>query len=89
MDAGEGLGMPNAAGNGGVLRDEEGQWMLGYTLRTSCNTIEEAETWAIIKGLELAWDKGIRRMVVECDSQKVVNWINDLRGDSRGHGLMS
>lgn len=36
-----------------------------------------AELWAVKVGLELAWEKGFRRVLLEVDSQVVVYLLNN------------
>ena len=38
------------------------------------------ELWALIHGLRLAWEKGIRRLVAKVDSLLVFSWVT--KGDS-------
>lgn len=37
----------------------------------SCS-IDEVEAWAILKGLQVAWDKGKDQVMVMSDSEKVI-----------------
>nr|GMD86895.1 putative non-LTR retroelement reverse transcriptase [Ipomoea batatas] len=55
----------------GVLRDENG----GFGCQILAPNTTVVEGWAIMKGLEWAWRKGVQKMYVECDSKKVVEWI--------------
>lgn len=63
------------AGGGGLLRTEQGQWVAGFMRNIGCCTIEEAEIWAVWDGLELTWNMGYKRVIVQVDSETVVNWI--------------
>ncbi|XP_073025158.1 uncharacterized protein [Primulina eburnea] len=45
-----------------------------YTSEEIIEAIDEAECWAAYKGLELAWNSGYKKMVLEIDSEKVVKW---------------
>lgn len=45
------------AGCGGLLRDENGNWIVGFV----------AELWGILYGLELAWKHGYRKVIIEAD----------------------
>ena len=58
------------SGGRGIVRDHTGNWIGGR----SCS-IKEAELWALIHGLRLAWEKGIRHLVAEIDSITVYTWI--------------
>lgn len=64
-------GKKRRVGSRGVLRDWNGKWLTGFSLRLGNCTIAEAKAWAILKGLEIAWDKGMRKVHVMCDSKKL------------------
>nr|GMD07842.1 uncharacterized protein LOC109158742 [Ipomoea batatas] len=34
------------------------------------------EAWAILKGVEWAWRKGFRKLIVQSDSKRVIDWID-------------
>ena len=36
-----------------------------------------AELWSIFYGLKLAWEYGVKRVVIECDSEEAVNHVNN------------
>lgn len=46
---------------GGVFRNEVGAWLGGFSRNL-------AELWGILTALQLAWDKGIKRILLERDS---------------------
>ena len=54
---------------GGLLRNHNGDWKIGYSVKLGTCSIEEAEMWALIYGLRLAWEEGIRFLVAELDSK--------------------
>ncbi|VFQ61858.1 unnamed protein product [Cuscuta campestris] len=75
--------MANRAGCGGVIRNNRGEWLGGFSYRTRPNNIEEIEAKAIEKGIQWAWGRGVRDLEVQCDAREVVNWIitsTSLRG---------
>ncbi|KAE8696037.1 hypothetical protein F3Y22_tig00110677pilonHSYRG00012 [Hibiscus syriacus] len=47
---------------GGVLRDSNGQWVIGFHRNIGRCSIFHAELWALLDGLTLAWDQGMRDM---------------------------
>ena len=70
-------GLKKARG-GGLVRDYKGQWQGGFSIQNFHSTLEEAELWALLHGLKMAWDMGIRKFIVEIDSLKVFSWVNHL-----------
>ncbi|KAJ6370398.1 hypothetical protein OIU76_028636 [Salix suchowensis] len=61
----------------GVCRDEDGIWMFGFSSRVQSGSSFEAELVAVREALKLAWDKGLRRVILESDSESVVNRIRN------------
>ncbi|KAJ6683460.1 hypothetical protein OIU85_007173 [Salix viminalis] len=59
----------------GVCRDENGRWMFGFSSRVQSGSSFEAELVAVREALKLAWHKGLRWVIVESDSESVVNRI--------------
>ena len=41
---------------------------------------EETELWTLLQGLEIAWERGMRRLKVEVESLKVVQWMQGREG---------
>ncbi|PPR97253.1 hypothetical protein GOBAR_AA23407 [Gossypium barbadense] len=54
---------------GGVFRDAQGEW--GYFRGTL-----QVELWAVVDGLDVAWEKGFRQLLVELDSDDAIHLIN-------------
>lgn len=63
------------AGCGGVLRDDRGGWIAGYLANLGIGVAEEDEAWGLYYGLKIAWEKGLRKIIIDCDSKIVVDWI--------------
>ncbi|KAK4278488.1 hypothetical protein QN277_016327 [Acacia crassicarpa] len=72
------------AGCGGVIRDRSGEWVAGFTHFLGSCSVFQAEEWAILKGLSLAWDLGLRRIILESDAKEVLDMLDDDRMGSRG-----
>ncbi|KAK4284155.1 hypothetical protein QN277_001024 [Acacia crassicarpa] len=70
----------NRASCGGVLRDSSGVWIAGFSAFLSC--YEQTEEWVLLKGLELAWKMGLRKVIAESDSLNLVNMLLDSEGVS-------
>ncbi|KAE8707058.1 hypothetical protein F3Y22_tig00110387pilonHSYRG00750 [Hibiscus syriacus] len=57
---------------GGLIRDNIGRWRAGFAKFIGiCSTLE-AELWGIYIGMVLAWDLGIRRVIVESDNKEAI-----------------
>ncbi|XP_039050463.1 uncharacterized protein LOC120191613 [Hibiscus syriacus] len=56
---------------GGVIRNEEGRWMLRFLKHIGCCSILEAE--GVYEGLHRAWNRGARKVILETDSLEVRN----------------
>lgn len=65
------------AGFGGLFRDAQGEWVLGYHGRMVANSSLETEIWAIYRGLTIILEKGLSNVQVESDSQTAVLLFND------------
>lgn len=70
-------GNPGPAGAGGVFRDHSGDWMLGYTRHIGYATNSIAEAWAIRDGLQVATQKKFSHILVESDSQTIINLLTN------------
>ena len=60
---------------GGLIRDHLGRWISGFGMMIGSCSITVAELWGMYKGLQLAWDSGIRRLKVETDSLCVTQLV--------------
>lgn len=64
-----------SAGAGGIIRDESGKWLLGYSKNLGTSNSLASELWALYHGLNLVWERGFRKVLVECDSHKAVKCL--------------
>lgn len=53
---------------GGFLRNKEGRWINGFMANISQYDSLMAEIWAAIFGLEMAWNGGFKKIILEVDS---------------------
>lgn len=60
---------------GGALRDEQGNWIVGFSANLGTITTDEAEAWGLYYGIKLAWEKGFRKVIIECYSKKIIDWV--------------
>lgn len=61
------------AGLGGVIRNSGGVFMGGFAACKNANSILEAEAHAALAGISLAAEMGLANVVIESDSQVLVN----------------
>ncbi|RDX72956.1 Pentatricopeptide repeat-containing protein, mitochondrial, partial [Mucuna pruriens] len=76
----------NKAAVGGVVRDWEGKFIVGFSSALGdCGTVVEAELLAIKIGMETAVSRGFRNLVVESDSYTAIEFINSGVPQSHPH----
>ncbi|KAL4392272.1 hypothetical protein AHAS_Ahas03G0328500 [Arachis hypogaea] len=71
------------AGCGGLLRDGREKWIGEFSYFIGHCSAYKAKLWGVAKGLEIAWTMGIRKLVVECDSQVVILTFNEQKDLNR------
>lgn len=59
------------------MRDEEGNYIAGFTMDLGVCSTNEVEAWGLLKGLQVAWEKGIRRVMVMMDSKYIIKLFNN------------
>ncbi|KAE8685335.1 hypothetical protein F3Y22_tig00111099pilonHSYRG00216 [Hibiscus syriacus] len=57
---------------GGVFRNSDADWILGFSQKIGCCTVVDVELWGIFSGLTIAWNHGFRKVIVESDCMDVV-----------------
>ncbi|XP_062021310.1 uncharacterized protein LOC133737845 [Rosa rugosa] len=60
---------------GGALRNDRGEWMNGFSAKLGIGQVIEAELWGLLKGMEMAWQNGCRRLKIEMDSLVAVKLV--------------
>ncbi|CAA0806228.1 Polynucleotidyl transferase- ribonuclease H-like superfamily protein [Striga hermonthica] len=68
-------GNPGILAAGGLLRDANGQWIVGFIAHLGICTNTIAELQAIRHGLELAWVYGYRQVICEVDAKVAIDFI--------------
>ncbi|KAE8681196.1 hypothetical protein F3Y22_tig00111338pilonHSYRG00169 [Hibiscus syriacus] len=64
------------AAAGGLIRDEEGNWIQGFMINIGKTTSTLAEVWGLRQGLLLAKEMGARNLVVETDAKWLAETLN-------------
>jgi len=74
-----------SAGAGGVIRDEWGNWIVGYSEYLGYCSIFKAELRGILRGLKIAKEHHITKLWIRTDSTSVVNALKNFRSEHREH----
>ncbi|KAK4482042.1 hypothetical protein RD792_012965 [Penstemon davidsonii] len=67
----------NCAAAGGLIRDDTGSWVVGFSRKLGSTSITMAELLAAREGLEMAWEMRLQRLELELDSEVVFSLIKD------------
>ncbi|MBA0669491.1 hypothetical protein Goklo_000017 [Gossypium klotzschianum] len=72
------------ASTGGVVRDHDGNWIVGFTRFLRVCSPFEAEVWSILDRIFILLNKGYRRAIILTDNVEVVQILTNLNlEDSR------
>ncbi|GKV21679.1 hypothetical protein SLEP1_g31635 [Rubroshorea leprosula] len=69
------LGNPGGAASGGLFRDHNGSWILGFARKIGITSSLAAELWALRDGLALAVTHSYSHLIVETDSSTAFNFM--------------
>jgi len=61
------------AGGGGVIRDEEGNWVIGYAKKIGSANSFLVELWALWDGLFLCLQAYIQVVIIEMDVKAIID----------------
>ncbi|PKI38929.1 hypothetical protein CRG98_040701 [Punica granatum] len=64
-------GNPGNASVGGLAQDEHGRWLGGFVRNIGITTSITVELWVVKPSLELAWESGVRKVILEVNSEVV------------------
>ncbi|KAK5772131.1 hypothetical protein PVK06_048402 [Gossypium arboreum] len=71
---------------GGVFQDYNAEWLCGYMMLLGKDVVFKIEARAMVERLFIAWEKGFRRIEVECDNVLLVKLL--LAGDDANSNLV-
>ncbi|KAH9779858.1 putative ribonuclease H protein [Citrus sinensis] len=63
------------AGASGLIRDSNGNWLMGFTINLGMYSVVSAELWGLLHGLRVAWEYGFRRLQVGVDNKSAVHLL--------------
>ncbi|CAI0558378.1 unnamed protein product [Linum tenue] len=61
---------------GGALRDGQGRLLGAFSMNLGRCTITRAEIWGALRGLQMAWDSGRRRVELQLDSTTAITLLS-------------
>ncbi|CAN1319812.1 Putative ribonuclease H protein At1g65750 [Linum perenne] len=65
----------NSATAGGIIRDDNGRFVTAFASNLGCCSVVRAEIKGIVDGMAIAWEKGIRKLRIQTDSQLAVKLL--------------
>ncbi|CAL1375198.1 unnamed protein product [Linum trigynum] len=68
----------NAAA-GGVIRDQDGRFIMAFSRNLGGGTVTRAELAGVVYGLHTAWRLGYRKVVAQVDSMVIIQLIKEAR----------
>ncbi|XP_070029239.1 uncharacterized protein LOC142170311 [Nicotiana tabacum] len=71
------LGIPGRGDIGGIFRDSNRNWILGFNMGFAYATNIQMEAISLLQGLKLAIQKKLTPLVIETDCQELINLINN------------
>ncbi|KAH1131744.1 hypothetical protein J1N35_003122 [Gossypium stocksii] len=72
------------AATGGVVRDQDGNWIVGYNRFLGLCSPFEAEIWSILDGILILLNKGHRRAIILTNNLEVAQILSDLNLEDSG-----
>ncbi|PNX95448.1 ribonuclease H [Trifolium pratense] len=73
---GSSLGNFGRSGYGGIIRNNVGGWLYGFSDFCGITTNLKAWLLAIVHGLSLTWSKGYTEVICEYDSKVIIDLID-------------
>ncbi|MBA0757404.1 hypothetical protein Gotri_020505 [Gossypium trilobum] len=69
---------------GGMARDRDGSWIVGFNRFLGMYSPFEAKVWAILDGILILFNKGYKRIVIMKDNLKVAQILTDMDLEDSG-----
>ncbi|KAE8664772.1 hypothetical protein F3Y22_tig00112738pilonHSYRG00339 [Hibiscus syriacus] len=63
------------AASGGLTRDHNVEWIVGYSRCIGRCSVPNAKLWGLLDDLHLAWNYGARRVVAEMDNAEAITLV--------------
>ncbi|MFQ6624568.1 hypothetical protein Gotur_003309 [Gossypium turneri] len=72
------------AATGGVARDRDGNWIVGFNRFLGVCSPFEVEVWAILDGILILLNKGYKQIIIMTDNLEVEQILNDMDLEDSG-----
>ena len=79
-------GNPGNAGGGGTIRDHLGKWIKFFSANFGSCTSVNVELLELLKGFQIARAEGIGHLLIQMDSQLVINKLKEPVGTYQVYG---
>ena len=73
---GSATGNSSLAGGGGLIRDENGDWVTSFVRRIGSTNSFLVELWALHDGLHLCLQANAHSVIIEVDAKAIVDAFN-------------
>lgn len=74
---------------GGLIRDKDGIWQTGFIRKISNCSDLMAEPWAMIDGLQIVWNFGFKKVILEMDSKEALQVLQRTNSEHYGSTVTS
>ncbi|KAK8503516.1 hypothetical protein V6N12_066203 [Hibiscus sabdariffa] len=61
---------------GGIFRSNDGSWILGFNKTIGILCPLQTELWEILLGLQLAWENGFERLLIQSDNREAIKRVS-------------
>ncbi|CAN1122806.1 Putative ribonuclease H protein At1g65750 [Linum perenne] len=65
------------AAAGGLIRDDQGRFVVGFVTKLGSCSVVRAEMRGIVEGMSIAWNRGIRKLRIQSDSATAIKILSD------------
>ncbi|MBA0585625.1 hypothetical protein Gorai_016393 [Gossypium raimondii] len=65
------------ATGGGLLRDHNGTWIVGFTRYLGNCEVIDSELWGVLDGLQITLDRSFRKVIIRTNNLEAVNLIHE------------
>ncbi|MBA0819732.1 hypothetical protein Gohar_021208, partial [Gossypium harknessii] len=72
------------AATGGVARDRDGNWIMGFNRFLGVCSPFEVEVWGILNGILILFNKGYRRIIIMTDNLEIAQILTDMDLEDSG-----